>query len=97
MSAINDKVRHVKSARQNRMHACHWPGCAQQVPPAIWGCRPHWYSLPHPLRSAIWRAYRPGQENDMRPSEAYLEVARKVQEWIKSRDIQKREGENGNG
>ena len=78
-----DKVRHVKSASQTREHQCHWPGCCKQVPPAMWGCSKHWFMLPADLRRRIWNSYRIGQEVDMRPSEAYLKVAREVQAWIK--------------
>jgi len=82
VTTIGEKVAHVKQARQDRRHTCHWPGCTMQVPPAMWGCRPHWYALPIGLRRAIWRAYRPGQEKDLRPSDEYLKVAREVQLWI---------------
>jgi transcriptional regulator with XRE-family HTH domain len=79
------KVRHVKSQGQTRKHACHWPGCDGQVPPAMWGCKMHWFMLPKALRDKIWRAYRPGQERDMTPSAAYLAVADEVQRWIRER------------
>ena len=79
---IAEKVRHVKAAGQNRNHTCHWPGCTKQVPPALWGCKAHWYTLPSTLRIEIWRTYRSGQEVDMRPSKDYLAVAERVQVWI---------------
>jgi hypothetical protein len=79
---INDKVKHVKSATQTRQHACHWPGCTKQVPPALWGCPTHWYRLPRSLRDRIWHSYLPGQEATGRPSAAYLEAAREVKDWI---------------
>lgn len=63
-------------------HSCHWPGCTKQVPPAMWGCKEHWYKLPKRLRDAIWDAYEPGQEVDMSPSAEYLRVALEVQQWI---------------
>lgn len=63
-------------------HTCHWPGCDARVPPKLWGCRLHWYSLPPHLRQKIWQAYRPGQEIDKRPSPEYIEVAKEVQNWI---------------
>lgn len=78
----SDKVQYVKSQRQTRNHDCHWPGCGKQVPPAMWGCKAHWFTLPKLLRDRIWQTYRPGQEIDMRPSNAYLEVAKEVQRWI---------------
>jgi hypothetical protein len=76
------KVRYVLSQGQTRKHHCHWPGCERQVPPAMWGCREHWYRLPKSLRDRIWRAYRPGQEKDQTPSREYVQVARDVQDWI---------------
>lgn len=79
------KAEYVKdqAARNTRFdHHCHWTGCTRQVPPAMWGCRAHWYKLPQRLRNAIWRAYRPGQELTKDPSVEYLKVAREVQDWI---------------
>lgn len=81
---IGPKVRHVLAARQTRKHHCHWPGCDKQVPPAMWGCRDHWYKLPADLRAKVWRTYQPGQEVNMTPSAAYIAVAREVQDWIKA-------------
>jgi hypothetical protein len=80
---IGEKVAHVKRSSQTRNHACHWPGCDKQVPPALWGCPRHWYSLPKTLRDRIWRTYTPGQESTARPSREYVEVAREVQDWIR--------------
>jgi len=34
-------------------HTCHWPGCNKEVPPAMWGCKTHWFSLPKRLRDRI--------------------------------------------
>jgi len=79
----NEKVEHVKRAGQTRDHECHWPGCGEQVPPAMWGCARHWYKLPEPIRSAIWRSYMIGQENgDADVSRKYLDAARNAQTWI---------------
>jgi len=55
------------------------------VPPAFWGCYPHWRRLPARLRDKIWAAYSPGQEERIDPSDAYLKVAAEVQAWIKLR------------
>ena len=79
---IGPKLFHVRRARQSRSHHCHWPGCERQVPPAMWGCRAHWFRLPQPLRDRIWQAYRVGQEHDRRPSRDYLAAARAAQDWI---------------
>jgi hypothetical protein len=76
------KVAHVLRAGQTRNHTCHWPGCSKQVPPAMWGCRPHWFALPEHLRNRIWAAYRVGQEVNGTPSREYVDVAREAQAWI---------------
>ena len=90
--AESAKVTHVTRARQTRAHHCHWPGCDKQVPPAMWGCRPHWFALPKALRDRIWATYRPGQEDTMTPSRAYLDAAEAVQQWIRA----KQHGERDN-
>lgn len=77
------KAAYVLRQRQTRNHVCHWPGCTEQVTPAKWGCRRHWFMLPKVLRDKIWATFRPGQERDMKPSPEYVAVAREVQEWIK--------------
>lgn len=37
-------------------------------------CAPHWRRVPKVLQSAIWKHYRPGQENDKNPTLCYLVV-----------------------
>lgn len=76
------KYDYVRRQTQFRQHHCHWPGCPKLCPPAMWGCREHWFKLPKWLRDKVWAAYRPGQEKDMRPSREYLAVAEEVQQWI---------------
>jgi hypothetical protein len=77
-----DKVKYVLGQKQTRNHHCHWPGCTAQVPPAVWGCKKHWFKLPRNLREKIWGAYRIGQEVNLTPSREYVKVAIEVQEWI---------------
>lgn len=77
-----DKRDHVMKAKQSRGHGCHWPGCPRQVPPAMWGCKPHWMRLPYAIREAIWTAYVTGQEERMDPSDEYMEAAGRAQHWI---------------
>jgi hypothetical protein len=89
MTDKNPKVRYVKSQGQTRKHHCHWPGCPKQVPPAMWGCYPHWMRLPKSLRDRIWATFRPGQEVSQTPSREYVEVAREVQAWIKAQEVER--------
>lgn len=83
---MGSKSDYVQRQGQDRDHECHWPGCSVQVPPAMWGCKPHWFRLPKHLRDRIWDAYVPGQEIYGTPSEAYLEVAQEVQVWIQRQE-----------
>jgi hypothetical protein len=87
------KADYVRSQGQTREHHCHWPGCTKQVPPAMWGCKEHWFKLPASLRAKVWATYRPGQEITMTPSEAYLRVANEVQAWIRANAASKATGE----
>jgi hypothetical protein len=81
-----DKVEHVREAIRRgpgaTHHTCHWPGCTAAVPPASWGCRPHWFKLPAGIRKRIWSAYRKGQEETKTPSREYIEAAKAAQAWI---------------
>ena len=79
---MSEKQAYVRRQGQSRNHECHWPGCEKQVPPAMWGCKPHWFKLPKTLRDKVWDSYVPGQEQRMDPSDAYLDVAHEVQAWI---------------
>jgi hypothetical protein len=63
-------------------HTCHWPGCTVEVPPAMWGCKNHWFALPQELRTRIWHSYRPGQEITKDPSPEYLAAAADVRKRI---------------
>lgn len=83
MTDITAKVDYVLSQPQTREHHCHWPGCDKQVPPAMWGCKRHWFMLPQDIRTRIWKTYRPGQEKNMTPSQSYVEAANEAQNWIK--------------
>jgi hypothetical protein len=63
-------------------HMCHWPDCVQEVPPRLFMCRPHWFTLPLALRREIWRTYRPGQEITKDPSPEYRAAAHAALDWI---------------
>lgn len=72
-------------------HTCHWPGCAVEVPPAMWGCRRHWFTLPKSLRDKIWATYRHRQEIDKTPSREYVAAASEVRDWILAREAKSRD------
>lgn len=82
---MTEKANYVRRQRQNRNHTCHWTGCTKQCPPAMWGCKPHWFRLPKHLRDDIWLTYEIGQEVSMTPSDEYLDAAHAVAAWIDDR------------
>lgn len=55
-------------------HACHAVGCTKKVPPSMLFCPRHWRMTPEDTKRLVWRAYRPGQEVDKRPSPIYIIV-----------------------
>lgn len=75
----------VTSRRREATHLCHWTGCNTKVPPAMWGCKRHWYQLPKAIRDEIWNTYVPGQEVSKTPSAAYIVAANKAREYIAER------------
>lgn len=65
------------------VHHCHAPGCPVPVPPKMFMCRPHWFRLPKPMRDAVWKHYRPGQEERKVPvSKEYLRVTAEAEAFI---------------
>lgn len=56
-------------------HVCHATRCTVEVPPRLFMCRRHWYTLPKRLRDLIWQYYEPGQEITKTPTTAYLKAA----------------------
>lgn len=69
------------------IHYCHHPSCQVVVPRRLWGCRSHWFGLPKQIRDAIWRSYRPGQEEGKAGvSEQYLEAARAARDFYEAKE-----------
>lgn len=93
---MTTKADYVRSQGQTRGHHCHWPGCEKQVPPAMWGCKGHWFALPPMLRARIWRTYQPGQEVNGTPSAEYMAAAKMAQAWIAEQAHLKTPNEKGN-
>jgi diadenosine tetraphosphatase ApaH/serine/threonine PP2A family protein phosphatase len=56
-------------------HTCHALRCETPVPSRMHMCRQHWAMVPKALQRRLWATYRPGQENDKRPTAAYLRAA----------------------
>ncbi len=67
-------------------HHCHATDCKTNVPPEMFMCRKHWFSLPKAMRDAIWRTYRPGQCDDWQISQAYSEAAKAAVRLIAAKE-----------
>lgn len=77
------------SAAGEGPHLCHAIGCSTPIEPFRLMCGPHWKRVPAELQTAVWAAYRHGQEVDKRPSPAYVEAAaRAVAAVLRSEDGQ---------
>ena len=55
-------------------HPCHNPNCRKPLPAHLVSHKSAWLALPKALRDAIWREYRAGQEDDKRPTMAYIDA-----------------------
>lgn len=67
-------------------HTCHATECTVSVPPAMFMCKRHWFSLPKAMRDAIWRYYRPGQCDDWAISHEYANAARDAVRFIAAKE-----------
>jgi hypothetical protein len=56
-------------------HHCHARGCRTPCEPERLMCLAHWRMVPRDLQREVWRHYRHGQCDDMRPSEAWHKAA----------------------
>jgi len=59
-------------------HPCQAIGCSTPIERWKLMCADHWARVPAELQTAVWAAYRHGQEDDKRPSVEYLEAADKA-------------------
>lgn len=62
------------AVNKHSLHLCHAIDCVADVPPRMLMCRQHWFMVPKDIQTAVWCAYRPGQERDKHPSGRYLLV-----------------------
>lgn len=67
-------------------HTCHATQCKVEVPPEMFACKRHWFSLPSGLRAKIWATYRPGQCDDWKISHEYADAAREAVRFLAKRD-----------
>lgn len=79
-------------------HHCHARGCEAECPPKHLMCRRHWRMVPKELQDAVWAAYRPGQEIDKKPSDAWMFAAQAAILRVFQLETEKRvQAKKGNG
>jgi protein gp37 len=61
---------------------CSARKCTSQVAPKLFMCPRHWRMVPPRLQAAIWRHYRPGQEETLKVSARYLAAAQAAIEAV---------------
>ena len=62
-----------------KCHICSWPDCRRPVPLDMWGCKPHWFTLPKEIRDEIWQGYR--RAGKLSPE--WLAANEQALEWIR--------------
>lgn len=67
-------------------HTCHATACVTEVPRERLFCSKHWYMLPYRMRQDVWRAYRPGQCEDLNPSTEYCKVAKNAVRYVAKKE-----------
>ena len=67
-------------------HTCHATDCPKGVPPEMFMCRTHWFSLPKRMRDAIWRTYRAGQCDDWNITHEYADAAREAVMYLAAKE-----------
>ena len=67
-------------------HTCHATGCKVNVPPEMFMCKNHWFSLPKQYRDEIWRTYRKGQCDDWQISSEYADAARAAIKYVADKE-----------
>ena len=68
------------------LHICHARNCTVPIHQTMLMCRRHWFMVPKPLRHAVWRNYRPGQEQDKEPTIGWLDAAHAAIEAVAERE-----------
>jgi hypothetical protein len=69
------------------VHTCHARRCKTRVPRKLLMCAMHWRMVPAALQSAVWDAYRPGQEIGNAPVTAtYLSAAKAAIDHVDHRE-----------
>lgn len=71
-----------KEGSARTKHTCHATGCDEAIPPSHLMCSKHWKVLSKSLQDEVYRYYRIGQEVDLKPSEDYLQAARKAVDFV---------------
>ncbi len=56
-----------------KTHVCAVPGCQARIKPVLLMCRTHWRRGPNPIKRAVFKHYREGQ-NSQTATPEYMEA-----------------------
>lgn len=80
------QLNHPMLDERRANHHCHAVGCKAKVPPEMLMCLYHWTMVPKKLQRAVWKTYRRGQCDDMRPSRAWFVAAEAAIEHVRQKE-----------
>ena len=60
---------------KEQVKLCHAVDCNVRIPLNRLMCPRHWHIVPQEMRTDVWRTYQPGQENGVKPTQAYLDAS----------------------
>lgn len=65
----------MSKATRRAAHHCHAVDCETHCKPEMLFCLRHWRMVPPIIQRRVWATYRPGQCDDMSPSNAWHDAA----------------------
>ena len=63
-------------------YVCQAAGCKTIIPPSMFLCRVHWFSLPEPMRAEIIVEELARETKDNLPNAALVAAVARAREWI---------------
>lgn len=75
--------------RASPRHTCHAIGCSVDVPEKHLMCMRHWFMVPKNIREQVWATYRPGQEKEKNPTQAWMSGAKAAIQSVRQQEMEK--------
>lgn len=71
------------------MNKCPAPSCGKEIAYDQFACKPHWLSLPQPIRDRIWSAWRARLRDPGNPSVVteHMAAKRAAMKYLRPRRV----------